>query len=723
MGLFTCHHVLALGASALALVHAAEEQSSLNPVRKVITLLQNMQKKVEEEGAREAELYKKFDCYCKTGRGDLSGSIGAAETKVPAVSSDIEGTESKLAGAKSTLAQAQNDRTAAKAAMADATALREKEASTFAGLKAEYDTNIAAIAKAVDAISKGMAGSFLQTPAAQILRRAVSRLNLVESDQEEVAAFLSQSSQYAPQSGDILGILKQMGDTMAATLADATSTEKGAISTYNGLIAAKQKEVAALTATIESKTAQIGELGVAIVQMKEDLSDTQAALLQDKKFLAELEKGCATKAAEWDERSKTRSAEIVAITDTIKVLNDDDALELFKKTLPSASASLLQVEQGAFKARARALAVLRSAKGIATGRDRPGLELLVLALAGKARNSGGFGKVIKMIDDMVALLGKEQTEDDDKKEYCALQFDTSDDKKKALERSIAGEESSIASAKEAIATLASEIAALEAGIRALDLAVAEATAQRKDENAEYKALIASDGAAQELLAFAKNRLNQFYNPKLYKAPPKTELSAEDRTFSSMGGTLTTAAPSGIAGTGIAVLAQVSLHSQKDAPAPPPDTWGAYATKSAEGTGVISMIDLLIKDLQKEMTEAETQEKDSQADYAQMMQDSAAKRTLDSKSLTEKGSAKADQEAALQAHSLARADGAKELMATAKYISSLHAECDWLLQYFDARKEARAGEVESLKKAKSVLSGADFSLLQTTRPTGFLRRGH
>merc|ERR1719277_126814 len=104
-----------------------------------------------------------------------------------------------------------------------------------------------------------------------------------------------------------------------------------------------------------------------------------------------------------------------------------------------------------------------------------------------------------------------------------------------------------------------------------------------------------------------------------------------------------------------------------------------------------MIDLLIKDLQKEMTEAETQEKDSQADYEQMMADSASKRTSDSNSLTAKGSAKADEEAALQAHSLAHADGSKELMATMKYISSLHAECDWLLQYFDSRKQARAGE--------------------------------
>merc|ERR1740129_848471 len=122
-----------------------------------------------------------------------------------------------------------------------------------------------------------------------------------------------------------------------------------------------------------------------------------------------------------------------------------------------------------------------------------------------------------MIDNMVGILKTEQDDDNHKKEYCAAQFDTSDDKKKALERSVAGEEAAIVEAKEAIATLSQEIAALEAGIRALDKAVAEATAQRKDENTEYKALMASDTAAREVLAFAKNRLNKFYNPKLYKA--------------------------------------------------------------------------------------------------------------------------------------------------------------------------------------------------------------
>merc|ERR1719162_2008713 len=192
------------------------------------------------------------------GGGDLSKSIDAAEDKIPSVSSDIEAGEAKVGGAHADLKQAQTDRAAAKAAMEEATALREKEAKTYADFKAEHDTDIAAIAKATTAVENGVAGSFLQTPAAQVLQRVVSKVDPAEADQEAITAFLSQRTGYAPASGEIIGILKQMGDTMAASLADATATEGGAIETYKGLIAAKTKEVAALTATIEAKTQQIG---------------------------------------------------------------------------------------------------------------------------------------------------------------------------------------------------------------------------------------------------------------------------------------------------------------------------------------------------------------------------------------------------------------------------------------------------------------------------------
>merc|ERR1719362_2534079 len=99
-------------------------------------------------------------------------------------------------------------------------------------------------------------------------------------------------------------------------------------------------------------------------------------------------------------------------------------------------------------------------------------------------------------------------------------------------------------------TTKEQIDALEDGIRALDKSVAEATEQRKE---DYEELMASDAAAKELIGFAKNRLNKFYNPKLYKPPAKRELSGEDRIYENMGGDIPTLAPGGIAGTGVTVL--------------------------------------------------------------------------------------------------------------------------------------------------------------------------
>merc|ERR1719277_2585530 len=132
-----------------------------------------------------------------------------------------------------------------------------------------------------------------------------------------------------------------------------------------------------------------------------------------------------------------------------------------------------------------------------------------------------------------------------------------------------------------------------------------------------------------------------------------------------------------------------------------------------------MIDLLIKDLTKEMTEGKTAEADAQADYEQMMRDSAEKRVADTQALTDKQGAKAGLEADLASQKDEKSATTSELAATLEYIASLHAECDWLLKYFEVRKEARNGEIDSLVSAKAVLNGADYSLLQSK--SGNLRR--
>jgi len=353
----------------------------------------------------------------------------------------------------------------------------------------------------------------------------------------------------------------------------------------------------------------------------------------------------------------------------------------------------------------QALLALKAAHGVHGHRD-PRLDLIALALRG---HTAGFEKVIKMIDDMVALLAKEQTDDDDKKAYCEASLDKAEDEAKMLAQSIADLEKAIEDTKGMIATLSDEIAALIAGIKELDNQVAEATAQRTEENALYKKTMAEDAAAKDILAIAKNRLAKFYTPKLYQPPPKRELSAMNAVYVAEGGSVPAVAPGGIAGTGVTVFADVSAHSQDVvAPPPPPETWDAYAKKGQEHAGVVEMMNMLATDLDKEMTQMTTDEKDAQAEYEQFVADAAAKRASDSKSLADKEAAKADAEAELQRLTTEHKDTVKAAMDKAEQIKDLHLECDWLLANFEARKAARAGEVESLKNAKAVLSGADYS---------------
>merc|ERR1719163_2403128 len=114
-----------------------------------------------------------------------------------------------------------------------------------------------------------------------------------------------------------------------------------------------------------------------------------------------------------------------------------------------------------------------------------------------------------------------------------------------------------------------------------------------------------------------------------------------------------------------------------------------------------------------MTEAKTEEKDAQKDYEEMMNDSAEKRAADSKSIAAKESAKAEAEEGKVADEGSKMAEFKELTATKQYESQLHSECDWLIQNFDLRKSMRSEEMDNLKQAKAVLSGADFSLLQSS----------
>jgi len=687
---------------ALFLLCASSDAAGItaNPIRKVVTLLQNMQLKITAEGKKKEAMFDKYMCYCDNAEGTLGKSIKDAETRIPQLEAENKEDIALKKQLEAELVAAKDSRKEAKDTIAEATALREKEAEAYAKVKADSEANIGALSKAIPAIEKGMAGAFLQTNEANVLRRLSVSAEMNSADRDLLASFLSEGEDYAPKSGEILGILKEMKDEMEKDFEEATAIENKAIADNESLVAAKKKEIDALTKAIESKTMRVGELAVKLAEVENEIEDMKEQLAEDKKFLADLDKNCELKKKEWAEYKKMQSMEMVALADTIKVLNDDDALELFKKTLPSSASSFVQMKVTSGVMRKQAASILKSTK-----KGDPRLDLIEMAMRG---SKIGFEKIIKMIDGLVVELKEEQKADDEKKQYCLAEFDKAEDKKKGLEWDIEDLSKAIADEEGVIATLKSEIEALIDGIKALDKAVAEATETRKEEHEDYVETLASNSAAKDLLDFAKNRLNKFYNPKLYKAPPKRELSEEDSIVVSMGGTLApTAAPGGIAGTGIA-LAQGEV-----APPPPPKADLAFKKSTQSSNGVIAMIDLLIADLDKDNQIMEVDEKDAQAEYEQFMSDSAEKRALDSKAIGDKEGAKAETETQLQTDEENKKSKTIELMETAKYIAGLHEECDWLLKYFDARMEARTGEIDALGKAKDVLNGADYSLVQSS----------
>lgn len=704
-----CIAALLCAQTFLAAEAVGAKMELANPVRKIVNVMTKMQAQIEAEGDEKESMFNKFMCYCKGGGNSLSASISAAENKVPQLESSIKEHSGAKAQLKADVTKATSDREESAAAAAKAKAIREKEESDFSAEAAESKANIAALGRAIPAIEQGMGASFLQANLGLTdkLRQLSVSMDMEAVDRDLLASFLQDGSS-ARGSGEILGILKQMQEEMTKDLADASASEEASARGYEGLVSATKKERAALTKAIETKTVRVGELSVGTAELKNDQEDTQEALAEDKNMYANLDKNCATKEKEYEEYKKSQSAELVALADTIKLLNDDDANELFRKTLPSSASSFMQVQFTTSALQRRASKVLRSTRRARRHGGDPRLDFLELALHG---GQMGFDKIIKMVDDLMAVLRKEQRSDDSKKAYCTSEIDKQEDTQKGLTGDISDVAKSIADGEGDMKSLAKEIADLGAGITELDSSVAKATAARKQENSDYVKTMAEGTATKELLEMAKNRLNKFYQPGLYKEAPQRELSEEERATLAAGGTLApTAAPGGIAGTGISAASFVQVQAHRAGAAYRAADM-SFSTKKEEGTGVVALINLLISDMEKSNQEAELEEKEGQAEYETFMGDAKSKRSLDAKTITDKEGAKAMAEAALGADTQTSKDKKTELMETGKLIMGLHGECDFLLKFYDTRKQARTDELESLDKSKAVLSGADYSFVQ------------
>eukprot|EP00933_Yihiella_yeosuensis_P061752 TRINITY_DN6459_c0_g2_i1.p1 TRINITY_DN6459_c0_g2~~TRINITY_DN6459_c0_g2_i1.p1 ORF type:complete len:672 (-),score=264.76 TRINITY_DN6459_c0_g2_i1:47-2062(-) len=638
---------------------SSNAELAANPIRKVVTLLQKMAKKIEAEGEEEEKLAEKFECYCKKTKGTLQETINQAVSIGPITPEMVAEKKAELAARKEQVAKIKADKIADDKSLKDAKANREKEEAKFKKALAE---DMETEKSAEDALKtlKG-ATSFIQKDSSspkflpRLLKAFDTSKRYGESEKREVAAFL-QGKETSGGVEDVQAYIKDIESDAESEIVAEKDEEKKEVADYGVVKKSKNEEISAALEMMEKKMKQVGELEVEIVNMEHDMEDGAETLAANRKMLAEVTKNCEEKSADAAKRQRVRQEEQLAIADTIKMLNSDDALDLFKKTL--SSPALLQTGSNA-KAKTASVKALINRIKATDPKHRTSLNFLALALSGKKVD---FSKVLAKIDDMVALMKQEGADEEKKKDYCNKELSDASSKEKDLGKKIEELGASIVIAEDSTKKLEGEINALNAGVKELDESVTEASENRKAEHAEYEELVASNNGAIKLLGMAKNRLNQFY-----------------------GGSLANS------------FLQVSVEQE------PEMKKGEYGGQAQQGNSVLAMIAELGAELQKEITEAQTEEKNAQKEYEETVAEAADKREKDLKNAASKAKAKAETEGDMVENKDEKKGKQMKLMETEKYTASLHGECDWLLKNYDLRKDARNQEQESLVSAKATLA--------------------
>merc|ERR1719420_2177537 len=462
---------------------------------------------------------------------------------------------------------------------------------------------------------------------------------------------------YAPASGQIFGILKQMKETFETNLSTSQKEELASQKAYEELKKAKEEEIAAGQDAIDTKTSELATTDEKLAMSKQDMEDTKAGLSEDEAFLLMLKEKCQGADQEYEERQKTRAAEIEAVSKALSFLTSDEARDLFSKTFNPA---LVQKKTSSSKRQEQASKLLAD---IAKKNNNP--RLMTLAMSVKL---DAFTKVKKAIDDMIQQLLKEKQDEIKLKDFCRESFyenematEKKTREKEDLKKLTKDLEMTIDELAKAIETLRAEIAEMETQMK-------RAGEDREKANKEFQLTVADQRATVKLLTQALDVLAGFYNKKA-KA-----------------------------------MALLQANGKKQ-PAPP--GFKEYKKNAAAG-GVMGMIQSIIDDAKALEAEATRAEEESQKAYEDFVTETQASIEEKSKDIVNKSEEKAKAEEDKTQAETDKENVMLELDQLSNEAADLHKTCDFVMKNFDIRQSARDEEIEGLKKAKAILSGAKFS---------------
>mmetsp|Transcript_97928 Transcript_97928/g.285732 ORF Transcript_97928/g.285732 Transcript_97928/m.285732 type:complete len:700 (+) Transcript_97928:953-3052(+) len=693
-----------------------------------------MQGTLEKEMKEDEELYDKLACWCNKNEYDKDEAISSSESKVAELGSTIESLTAKGDGLKTSIKELEDELAADKTALAEASALREKQQKEFHGHETDSIQAIENLKAAIEVLSKhhntapestvGGGAVFKSekdswesllsvdikeepwstehelarmtrslddfmrrngfdaaaegdaSPAPE--RRAPPKFlqhgvaaeawapedaALVRRALKSAAAFMQAHHRdgyypaYQSQSGEIFGLLKQLKEEMEGDLAESQKRESLRAATFAELRSAKASEIQNGETMAEKKEDGLATTMNNLAEAKEDLGQEQASLSADQKFMTNLKSTCAESSTNFEKRKTARLQEIQAVSEAIHILTEDTARDAMSGTY-----SLLQGssrERHESEHRRKAAQVLRQK---ARSLRSPQLSILATTVELDA-----FTRVKKAIDDMVAQLLKEKEDEIKHKDFCVDEFNKNQLQTEKKEREKRDLIAKIEDLELTIQTLADEIESLKSQIAEMQVQMKRAGEDREKQNKEFQMTVADQRETQKMLTAALTFLEDFYGK-------------QSTTF---------------------------LQRQEPVGPPPPPGFEAYKKNSASG-GVLGLIKQIIGDAKAMEAEAIRSEEDAQKAYEDFVKETNASIEAKSREIVNKSEEKATAEADLVQAKESKEAVMLELEQLSNYNAELHQSCDFVMKNFEVRQTARDEEIEALKQAKAILSGANFN---------------
>jgi len=701
---------LAAASGALS-VAALREASGVNPVTKVVGLLEEMKAQVEEEAKEDEKVFNNHGCWCETNEKEKKQAIVDATARLERLSAAIEEGNARAAQLETEIGELKDEIAENEESVEKATQMREKEKEEFDAEAADSMEAITAMKEAVKVLSKvqlvqkNTPSEVNTTDVADALvqvRTIVSRMRPTDSGVfksvmqrdlwdmlgsmpgadspsnsrvitglvEEPSGAAAGASSYNAASSQIFGLLNSMKEEFERDLSTAQKQELTAEVSFQKLKSAKVSEIMAAGQSLEEKSGELADTHQRVAQAKEDTELTTVQMANDEKFLGDLVKRCATADEEYAARQKTRTEEILAISETIGIITSDESRDLFSKSMSFVQISSRHTTRRALAMdpqRQRAVATMLQYAKKYSGTSS-GLAMATLAISTKL---DGFEKVKAMMDKMIAELKKQQKEEVEKHDACNTDIQENEMETMAKDKEKEDLVALIKDLEAQIKRLAKDIEDLQASIDWAKVELKRAGEDRKTENKEYQQVVADQRATVAILTKALDRLKDFYAPKML----------------------------------LQRSARIQKHQQVQAP---PSAGNAQKNNAASG-GVMSTIEMIIMDAEAADAEAVKAEQTSQAAYAELVANTNAELNDSANSVTQKSEEKATTDAN-------RLIAKKDFTATMKILedlhgvnAGLHANCDYVVKNFDLRQQARQEETEAIQEAKAILSGADFGL--------------